>query len=118
MPLTNLNDIVVHNDMVDIHPGNRLIDVYSKLEPYGRIAIGGRLKTISASGLLLIGGFHYSNSKYGISMDNVVSYDVVLGNLGFEGRSKQLWDCDQVQTQDMRSPRPAPQFQAFQRPTT
>lgn len=55
-------------------------DVYEALAPYERAAIGGRLKTIGVPGLTLIGGFHYFNNKYGYAMDNVVSYDVVLGN--------------------------------------
>lgn len=55
-------------------------DVYEALEPYGRAAIGGRLKTIGVPGLTLIGGVHYFINKYGYAMDNVVNYDVVLGN--------------------------------------
>jgi FAD/FMN-containing dehydrogenase len=38
------------------------------------------MKTIGVPGLALIGGFHYFNNKYGYAMDNVVSYDVILGN--------------------------------------
>ena len=38
------------------------------------------MKTIGVPGLTLIGGFHYFNNKYGYAMDNVVSYDIVLGN--------------------------------------
>jgi FAD/FMN-containing dehydrogenase len=38
------------------------------------------MKTIGVPGLELIGGFHYLINKYGMAMDNVVSYDVVLGN--------------------------------------
>lgn len=55
-------------------------DVYSALDPYGRAAVGDRLKTIGVPGLSLIGGWHYFNNKWGFAMDNVLSYDVVLGN--------------------------------------
>lgn len=65
---------------VNVGPGNRLFDLYSYLEPYGLAAIGGRLKTIGVSGLTLIGGVHYFANKYGYAMDNVLSYNVVLGN--------------------------------------
>lgn len=61
-------------------PGNRWVDIYEALEPYGLYAIGGRMKTIGVPGLTLIGGFHYFINKYGYVMDNVLSYDVVLGN--------------------------------------
>lgn len=80
MALEKLNDIQVKKDTVEVGPGLTWYDVYSALEPHGRVAIGGRLKTIGVPGLSLIGGFHYFNSKYGYAMDNVVSYDVVLGN--------------------------------------
>ncbi|OQU97833.1 FAD binding domain-containing protein [Cladophialophora immunda] len=65
---------------IAVGPGNSWFDVYAALDPYGLDAIGGRLKTIGVPGLTLIGGFHYFNNKYGWTMDNVDSYDVVLGN--------------------------------------
>lgn len=54
--------------------------MYEALSSYGLYAIGGRLKTIGVPGLSLIGGFHYFINKYGFVMDNVIQYDVVLGN--------------------------------------
>lgn len=38
------------------------------------------MKIIGVSGLSLIGGFHYLTNKYGFAMDNIMSYEVVLGN--------------------------------------
>ncbi|KXH56404.1 FAD binding domain-containing protein [Colletotrichum nymphaeae SA-01] len=61
-------------------PGTRWDGVYGALEPYGLYCVGGRMKTIGSAGLTLIGGWHYLNNKYGYAMDNVISYDVVLGN--------------------------------------
>lgn len=61
-------------------PGTRWVDVYGALDAYGLYCVGGRLKTIGTAGLTLIGGWHYLNNKYGYAMDNVISYDVVLGN--------------------------------------
>ncbi|KAL3463484.1 hypothetical protein BJX64DRAFT_256825 [Aspergillus heterothallicus] len=80
LALGNLNSVKVNADTVEVGPGLTWYDVYSALEPYGRVAIGGRLKTIGVPGLTLIGGYHYFNNKYGFAMDNVESYDVVLGN--------------------------------------
>ncbi|KAI0538640.1 FAD binding domain protein [Xylaria digitata] len=71
---------VTNDATVEIGPGNKWVDVYTALEPYGLYAVGGRLKTIGVPGLSLIGGFHYFNNKYGMTMDQMVSYDVVLGN--------------------------------------
>lgn len=80
--MNKMLDIQVASDnkTVDVGPGARWVDVYSALAPYDLYCIGGRLKTIGVAGLELIGGFHYFNNKYGMAMDNVVSYDVVLGN--------------------------------------
>ena len=78
--LSSLDSYKVHNDTIDVGPGLNWYDVYEALAPYGRAAIGGRMKTIGVPGLTLIGGFHYFNNKWGYAMDNVVSYEVVLGN--------------------------------------
>lgn len=80
--MDNLNDIQVFEDSqtFEIGPGNRWVDAYEALAPYGLYCLGGRLKTIGVPGLTLIGGFHYFINKYGLVMDNVVKYDVVLGN--------------------------------------
>lgn len=80
MPLEKLDKVKVNADTVEVGPGLTWWDVVEALEPYGRVVIGGRMKTIGVPGLTLIGGFHYFNNKYGYAMDNAVSYDVVLGN--------------------------------------
>ncbi|CAG8922918.1 unnamed protein product [Penicillium salamii] len=78
--MSNLNSVNVKNDSVEVGPGLNWYQVYSALEPYGRVCIGGRMKTIGVPGLTLIGGFHYFNNKYGYAMDNVINYELVLGN--------------------------------------
>jgi FAD/FMN-containing dehydrogenase len=72
--------IAADNNTVELGPGLTLFDAYSYLEPYNRVLIGGRLKTIGLAGLTLGGGVHYFINKYGYAMDNVLSYDVVIGN--------------------------------------
>jgi FAD/FMN-containing dehydrogenase len=80
LALEKLDTIKVNAEYVEVGPGLTWYDVYEALEPYGRVTIGGRMKTIGVPGLSLIGGFHYFNNKYGYAMDNVLSYDVILGN--------------------------------------
>ncbi|KAM0325420.1 hypothetical protein ACHAQA_007406 [Verticillium albo-atrum] len=82
LALNNLKDIIVNDEdeTIEVSPGNKWVDVYQALVPSKRYAIGGRLKTIGVPGLTLIGGVSYFLNKYGFTMDNVVSYDVVLGN--------------------------------------
>lgn len=65
---------------IEVGPGNKWVDVYTALHPYGQYTVGGRLKTIGVPGLTLIGGMNYFLNKYGWTMDNVLSYDIVLGN--------------------------------------
>ncbi|KAL9948128.1 hypothetical protein D7B24_002378 [Verticillium nonalfalfae] len=82
LALNNLKDIKVNDEdlTIEVAPGNKWVDVYEALAPFKRYAIGGRLKTIGVPGLTLIGGVSYFLNKYGYTMDNVVSYDVILGN--------------------------------------
>lgn len=75
-----MKNYTVNNGTIDVSPGMTWYDVDTALDPYGLAAIGGRMKTIGVPGLTLIGGVHYFINKYGFAMDNVVSYDVVLGN--------------------------------------
>lgn len=72
--------IAADNNTIELGAGLTLYEAYSYLEPYGRVLIGGRLKTIGIAGLTLIGGVHYFINKYGYAMDNIISYDVVIGN--------------------------------------
>ncbi|KAI1119901.1 FAD binding domain protein [Nemania abortiva] len=82
LALNHLKDIHVaaDNKTVDVGPGTTWADVYGALDAYDLYCIGGRLKNIGVPGLSLIGGFHYMINKYGMVMDNIVDYDVVLGN--------------------------------------
>jgi FAD/FMN-containing dehydrogenase len=70
-----------HNS-VDAGPALNWHQLYSFLEPYGRIVIGGRLKTIGIAGLTIGGGMSYFAAKYGFGMDNVLAYEIVTANGG------------------------------------
>lgn len=85
-----MNDAVSN---IEVGPGNRWVDVYSALAPYGSYTIGGRLKSIGVPGLTLIGGVSYFLNKYGFAMDNVIRYDVVLGN-GTQVEASKTANCD------------------------
>ncbi|KAJ4258967.1 hypothetical protein NW762_008055 [Fusarium torreyae] len=65
---------------IEVEPGNRWTDVYAALAPHGQYAIGGRLQGIGVPGVSLLGGVNYFLNKYGFTMDNIISYDVALGN--------------------------------------
>lgn len=75
--LVNLNQITVRPDQkqTSVGPGNRWMDVYSKLEPMGLTVIGGRVSDIG-SGLILGGGISFLSARVGWACDNIDNYQV------------------------------------------
>ncbi|CZR68267.1 related to 6-HYDROXY-D-NICOTINE OXIDASE [Phialocephala subalpina] len=80
--LTNLRQIQLSEDKsyVSIGPGLRWEEVYDYLEPYGLIALGGRVGSVGVPGLLLGGGISFYSNQYGFASDNVIAYEVVLAS--------------------------------------
>lgn len=76
--LTDLNQIQLSEDSsyVSIGPGLRWEEVYGYLEPYGLIALGGRVGSVGVPGLLLGGGISFYSNQYGFASDNVIVYEV------------------------------------------
>ncbi|KAH7378393.1 hypothetical protein DE146DRAFT_626531 [Phaeosphaeria sp. MPI-PUGE-AT-0046c] len=65
---------------VAIGPGNRWLDVYDFLTPYGLAVVGGRAASVGVSGLTLGGGISHHTNKYGLACDNIASYDIVTAS--------------------------------------
>lgn len=78
--LAALNQVVVSSDnkVTSIGPGARWFDVYSKLDPLGLTVVGGRAATVGVGGLVTGGGISFFSPRYGFSVDNLESYEVVL----------------------------------------
>lgn len=76
--LTRLNQLQLSADKlyVSVGPGNRWEDVYNYLEPYGLVALGGRVGNVGVPGLLLGGGISFYSNQYGFSANNVIAYEV------------------------------------------
>jgi FAD/FMN-containing dehydrogenase len=76
--LTDLNEIQLSADKshVSVGPGRRWEEVYSYLEPYGLVALGGRVGIVGVPGLLLGGGISFYSNQYGFAADNVIAYEV------------------------------------------
>jgi FAD binding domain len=94
--LVNLNQIQVSKDLktTSIGPGNRWVDVYSKLQAMNLTVIGGRVSDIGVGGLTLggmfnakliellgilttlIGGISFFSGRFGWACDNVNNYEV------------------------------------------
>ncbi|KAG2032409.1 FAD-binding domain-containing protein [Suillus americanus] len=55
-------------------------DVYSELEQYGVIIVGAKTTGVGIGGIVLGGGYSYLSNQYGLSVDNVVSFELVMPN--------------------------------------
>ncbi|EEB89970.1 hypothetical protein MPER_11884, partial [Moniliophthora perniciosa FA553] len=55
-------------------------EVYARLVSDGVKVVGGRVPGVGVSGLSLGGGYSFFTDQYGLSVDTIVSYDLVLPN--------------------------------------
>ncbi|KAI6040196.1 FAD-binding domain-containing protein [Pisolithus marmoratus] len=55
-------------------------DVYAALEPHGVNVVGGRASGIGVAGFTLGGGYSWLTNQYGLALDNVESFELVLPN--------------------------------------
>ncbi|KAI1213968.1 FAD-binding domain-containing protein [Annulohypoxylon truncatum] len=63
-----------------IQPGARWKDVYTDVEKHGVMVAGGREGMVGVGGFLTGGGLTFYNCRYGWGCDQVVNYEVVLGD--------------------------------------
>ncbi|EJD05648.1 FAD-binding domain-containing protein [Fomitiporia mediterranea MF3/22] len=52
--------------------------VYSQLEPFGVMLTGGRNGEVGVTGLSLGGGYSWKTNQFGLTIDTIVSYNLVL----------------------------------------
>ncbi|KAH8989201.1 FAD dependent oxidoreductase [Lactarius hatsudake] len=78
--MIRFNNVTVGSGTVELGPGLTWDQVYAALDPTGVNVIGGRVPGVGVAGLTLGGGFSYKSNEYDLSVDNVVSYDLVLPN--------------------------------------
>ncbi|KAF8260156.1 hypothetical protein EI94DRAFT_1790097 [Lactarius quietus] len=80
--MTQFNDIVINMDSetVEIGAGLTWTDVYKYLVPRGVNVVGGRVRGVGVAGVLLGGGYSWKTNQYGLAVDNVVAYELVLPN--------------------------------------
>ncbi|PBK85369.1 FAD-binding domain-containing protein [Armillaria gallica] len=63
-----------------IGAGNIWDDVYEVLNPRGANVLGGRAPGIGVAGFTLGGGYSWHSNQYGLAIDNVVAYELVMPN--------------------------------------
>ncbi|KAI0649785.1 FAD-binding domain-containing protein [Trametes meyenii] len=55
-------------------------NVYSALEPYGVNVVGGRVTGVGVAGFTLGGGYSWKTNQYGLTVDNLTGFELVLPN--------------------------------------
>ncbi|OTA90108.1 hypothetical protein M434DRAFT_14142 [Hypoxylon sp. CO27-5] len=77
-----MKHISLSDDMssVAVGPGNTWVDVYRTLEKFNLTMAGGRTATVGVGGLTLGGGISFFSGQCGMTCDNIISYEIVLGS--------------------------------------
>ncbi|KAG8737199.1 hypothetical protein FRC10_008464 [Ceratobasidium sp. 414] len=65
---------------VDIGSGLVWDDVYGVLEPYNVTVVGGRVSGVGVGGFTLGGGYSWLSNQYGLTIDTVTAFEIVLPN--------------------------------------
>lgn len=71
-------DVSADRAKTSVGPGNRWVDVYTKLDALGLATPGGRVATVGVGGLVTGGGVSFFSGRYGLVCDNVINYELVL----------------------------------------
>ncbi|KAG9119994.1 hypothetical protein FRC07_004700 [Ceratobasidium sp. 392] len=65
---------------VDIGSGLVWDDVYAALKPHNVNIVGGRVSGVGVGGFTLGGGYSWLSNQYGLTIDTVTAFEVVLPN--------------------------------------
>ncbi|KAI6127318.1 FAD dependent oxidoreductase [Pisolithus sp. B1] len=80
--MSSFSEIVYDPELqaVSVGAGTIWDDVYAALEPHGVTVVGGRVSGIGVAGFTLGGGYSWLTNQYGLALDNVESFELVLPN--------------------------------------
>ncbi|KAG1839891.1 FAD dependent oxidoreductase [Suillus subalutaceus] len=68
------------SDVLTLGMGLIWDDVYVALEPYNMTVVGPKITGIGIGGITLGGGYSYLTNQYGLGIDSVVAYELVMPN--------------------------------------
>ncbi|KAF2749287.1 FAD binding domain-containing protein [Sporormia fimetaria CBS 119925] len=68
------------NNIVEVGPGNRWVDVYTKLQSSNLAVVGGRASSVGVPGFLLGGGVSHHINARGFACDNIAAFEVVTSS--------------------------------------
>ncbi|KAL9069709.1 MAG: hypothetical protein Q9157_006059 [Trypethelium eluteriae] len=66
--------------VASVGAGSTWENVYHSLQEHGVTVVGGRAAAVGVGGLILGGGISYFSGRKGFACDNVLNYEVVLGD--------------------------------------
>ncbi|KAK1831488.1 hypothetical protein QBC39DRAFT_371881 [Podospora conica] len=79
--LRRMDEVVVKDGgVVEVGFGARWTDVFMKLEGTGWNVVGGRVGGPGVGGFTLGGGYSWKTNQYGLTIDTVKSFNIVLPN--------------------------------------
>ncbi|KAI0296943.1 hypothetical protein B0F90DRAFT_1743576 [Multifurca ochricompacta] len=94
--MTRFNQTQVNNatETIDVGSGLTMDQTYTALAPTGLNVVAGRIPTVGIAGLTLGGGFAFMSSQYGLTVDNMAGYELVLPNgtiTNVTSKNEDLW---------------------------
>ncbi|KAH9990390.1 hypothetical protein BJV77DRAFT_613305 [Russula vinacea] len=94
--MSRFNEIKVNSmsRTVEVGAGLTWDQVYATVGPTGVSVIGGRIPGVGVAGLTLGGGYSFLTSQYGLAVDNVAGYELVLPNGTIKdvtSKDRDLW---------------------------
>ncbi|KAG1864797.1 FAD dependent oxidoreductase [Suillus subluteus] len=80
--LFSFSQVIYDSNAQTVTIGMGLIwdDVYSQLQQYNVTVIGAKTTGVGIGGIVLGGGYSYLSNQYGLSVDNIVSFELVMPN--------------------------------------
>ncbi|GJE93074.1 FAD dependent oxidoreductase [Phanerochaete sordida] len=80
--MSRFSDVTYNSAAQTVDYGTGIVwdDVYSALEPFGVNIIGGRVSGVGVGGFSLGGGYSWLTNQHGLTVDNVVAFEIVLPN--------------------------------------
>ncbi|KAL8907981.1 MAG: hypothetical protein Q9171_005643 [Xanthocarpia ochracea] len=80
MRVMNILQLSADQKIVGIGGGALWDQIYPQLVPYNLTVMGGRIPGIGVGGFATGGGITFASREHGFSCDNIVGYEIVLGN--------------------------------------
>ncbi|KAF9815956.1 hypothetical protein IEO21_04283 [Rhodonia placenta] len=80
--MTRFDTVNYDSDTETVEFGTGLVwdDVYKALDPYNVNVVGGRVSGIGVSGYTLGGGYSWLTNQYGLTLDTIQAFELVLPN--------------------------------------